>query len=42
MKNRRCPECGSDDLEYTTEGLVCQDCGLVVESNLMFCEDFTI
>ncbi|RLI98572.1 MAG: hypothetical protein DRP00_01705 [Candidatus Aenigmatarchaeota archaeon] len=26
-----CPECGSEKLELTNEGLVCKKCGLVIE-----------
>lgn len=28
---RKCPECGSDKLEYEKEELVCKKCGLVIE-----------
>ncbi|MEM5792943.1 MAG: TFIIB-type zinc ribbon-containing protein [Candidatus Aenigmatarchaeota archaeon] len=33
---KRCPECGSTKLHYTEEGLVCRECGLVLESVVMF------
>jgi len=38
MSKQNCPECGSNKLSYDENGLVCQNCGLVVESNLMFAE----
>ena len=36
MLSKACPECGSKKLSHKTEGLVCRDCGLVIESTLMF------
>ena len=27
---KRCPECGSKNLEWTDDGLICKDCGLVL------------
>jgi len=39
MEDQVCPECGSEDLKYSEEGLVCQECGLVVESSQMFYEE---
>jgi len=36
MEEQTCPECGSIHLRYSTEGLICQECGLVVESTIMF------
>ncbi|MBD3155429.1 MAG: hypothetical protein GF368_02115 [Candidatus Aenigmarchaeota archaeon] len=33
---KRCPECGSKNLKYNSEGLICQNCGLVIESTVMF------
>jgi len=27
---KRCPECGSEDLEWTEDGLICRKCGLVL------------
>jgi len=31
-----CPECGSKKLKYTSEGLVCSVCGLVIDSVAMY------
>ncbi|MHA1974371.1 MAG: TFIIB-type zinc ribbon-containing protein [Candidatus Hodarchaeales archaeon] len=36
MEERVCSECGSTNLKYSTEGLICQECGLVIESTVMF------
>jgi len=27
---KRCPECGSEKLEWTEDGLICRKCGLVL------------
>ena len=30
-KNVKCPECGSNEIEYDGVDLVCKKCGLVIE-----------
>ncbi len=30
-KERKCPECGSDNVAYEGGELVCKKCGLVIE-----------
>jgi ribosomal protein L37AE/L43A len=31
---KSCPECGSKKLKYTNEGLICGDCGTVIEESI--------
>ncbi|MEM5878905.1 MAG: TFIIB-type zinc ribbon-containing protein [Candidatus Aenigmatarchaeota archaeon] len=30
-----CPECGSDNLKHDFEGLICKDCGTVIEESFI-------
>jgi len=42
MEEQACPECGSTHLKYSTEGLICEECGLVIESTAMFSDEMLI
>ena len=33
MKMKSCPECGSTELKYDEDGLVCAKCGTIIEEN---------
>ena len=30
-RGKKCPECGSDDIEYQGIELICKKCGLVID-----------
>jgi ribosomal protein L37AE/L43A len=34
VEMKSCPECGSEKLERSNEGLICKDCGAVIEESI--------
>jgi ribosomal protein S27AE len=34
IEMKSCPECGSEKLKHTNEGLICGDCGTVIEESI--------
>ncbi|MEM7826154.1 MAG: TFIIB-type zinc ribbon-containing protein [Candidatus Aenigmatarchaeota archaeon] len=31
---KSCPECGSEKLEFSNEGLICSECGAILEESI--------